>query len=192
LRRFEKTRMTEITTLLKAAGAGDGEAADQVVALLYGDLRRLARSRLRRSGDLTLLDTTSLVHESYLRIQHSGELDFADRQHFLGYAAKVMRSIVIDLVRAAQAERRGGGEALHVTLNTEIGESLARPEDEVLRVHEALDELAQVDARLAQVVEMRYFAGLTEHEIAECLGVTERTVQRDWQKARLFLSLALQ
>jgi RNA polymerase sigma factor (TIGR02999 family) len=182
--------MTEITTLLRAAGAGDLQAADAVVELLYGELHRLARSRLRRSGELTLLDTTSLVHESYLRIQRSGELDFADRNHFLSYAARVMHTIVIDLVRARQAERRGG-LGVQVTLNTEIGESVAREEGEILRVHEALEELAGVDERLAKVVEMRYFGGLTEPEIAACLGVTERTVQRDWQKARLFLSMAL-
>jgi RNA polymerase sigma factor (TIGR02999 family) len=182
--------MTEITTLLRAAGAGDSRAADQVVSLLYDELHRLARSRLRRSGELTLLDTSSLVHESYLRIQGAGELDFADRKHFLAYAAKVMHTIVIDLVRARRADRRGG-DALHVTLSTEVGESVAREEDEILRVHEALEELAGVDERLAKVVEMRYFGGLTEAEIAESLGVTERTVQRDWQKARLFLSMAL-
>ena len=185
--------MTEITTLLRAASAGDSQAADQVVALLYGELHRLARSRMRRSGELTLLDTTALVHESYLRIQQAGGGDFPDRQHFLGYAAKVMRTVVVDLVRARQADRRGG-VALHVTLTTEIGEiaALAAPQDdEILRVHEALDDLASVDERLARVVELRYFGGLTEAEIAACLGLTERTVQRDWHKARMFLSMAL-
>jgi len=182
--------MSEITTLLRAAGAGDSRAADQAVALLYGELHQLAHGRLRQSGELTLLDTTSLVHESYLRIQRSGDLDFADRKHFLAYAAKVMRTVVIDIVRARQAGRRGG-DALHVTLNTEIGDSASRQEDELLRVHEALHELAAAEPRLAQVVEMRYFGGLTDAEIADCLGLTERTVQRDWQKARLFLSMAL-
>jgi RNA polymerase sigma factor (TIGR02999 family) len=182
--------MTEITTLLQAAKSGDDQAAGRVVSLLYAELHRLARSRLRRSGDITLLDTTSLVHESYLRIQQAGKPDFADRKHFLAYAAKAMRTIVIDIARAAQADRRGGG-ALQVTLNTAIGDSLAVEEDEILRVHEALDELAAVDERLGRLVEMRYFGGLTEVEIAECLGVTERTVQRDWQKARMFLSMAL-
>jgi RNA polymerase sigma factor (TIGR02999 family) len=182
--------MAEITTLLRAAGAGDPQAADRVLALLYDDLRRIARSRLRLAGDMTLLDTTSLVHEAYLRFQGAGELDFADRRHFLGYAAKVMRSVIIDAVRTRQADRRGGG-AIHVTLNTAIGDSVATGEDEVLRVHEALAELSSVDERLGSVVEMRYFGGLSESEIAECLGITERTVQRDWQKARLFLADAL-
>lgn len=182
--------MAEITTLLRAAGAGDARAADRVVAMLYDDLHRLASSRLRRSGDMTLLDTTALVHESYLRFQRAGELGFADRRHFLAYAARVMHTVVIDAVRARQADRRGG-QALHVTLNTEVGDALASGEDEVLRVHEALEELMSVDARLGKVVEMRYFGGLSETEIAECLDITERTVQRDWQKARLFLAAAL-
>ncbi len=182
--------MSEITSLLQAASGGDGQAADRVVSMLYGELHRLARSRLRRAGELTLLDTTALVHESYLRIHQAGTPDFANRKHFLAYAAKAMRTIVIDIARARQAERRGG-QALHVTLGTEIGDSVAAQEDEALRVHEALEELADVDERLAKVVEMRYFGGLSEAEIADCLGLTERTVQRDWQKARLFLSMAL-
>jgi RNA polymerase sigma factor (TIGR02999 family) len=93
-------------------------------------------------------------------------------------------------VRARSAERRGGG-ALRVTLNTSVGDSVAHDDDELLRVHEALEDLLQVDPRLGKVVQMRFFAGLSEREIADCLGVTERTVQRDWQKARLFLASAL-
>ena len=182
--------MTEITTLLQAANSGDDQAAGRVIAMLYGELQQLARSRLRRSAEMTLLDTTALVHESYLRIQQAGKPDFADRRHFLAYAAKAMRNIVIDIARARQADRRGGG-AQHVPLDTQIGDSVALEDDEILRVHEALQELAIVDERLGQVVEMRYFGGLSEAEIAECLGVTERTVQRDWQKARLFLSMTL-
>jgi RNA polymerase sigma factor (TIGR02999 family) len=181
--------MPEITHLLRSASAGDRAAADEVVALLYDDLRRLARQRLRQSGDITL-DATSLVHESYLKLQRSAELDFPDRKHFLAYAARVMHSIVIDLVRARQSERRGG-ELQQVTFNTGIAELAPQRDDEILRVHEALEELAAMDERLAQVVEMRYFGGLVEGEIAEALGVTERTVQRDWQKARLFLSMAM-
>ncbi len=178
----------DITQLLRAAGDGDSAAADRVVALLYDELRRLARSRLRRTGELTLLDTTALVHESYLRLRGSG--DFPDRQRFLAYAAKVMHSVVLDLVRARQAERRGG-DLERVTLNTDVIEARAGGEDEILRVHEALEELAAAEPRLAEIVELRYFGGLREAEIAELLGVTERTVQRDWQKARLFLSVAL-
>ena len=182
--------MADITKLLRAAGSGDREAADQVIALLYDDLRRMAHSRLQRSGDLTLLDTTALVHETYLRLPRSGHVEFSDRKHFLAYAAQALRSVVVDLVRARQAERRGGGQE-YLTLNTAIAELTPQGDDAVLRVHEALDELARLEPRLAQVVEMRYFGGLLEQEIAQALGVTERTVQRDWQKARLFLSMSL-
>ncbi len=181
----------EITQLLRAAGQGDTRAADQVVALLYADLRRIAGRRVQQSGELTLLDATALVHESYLKLQRAGGLDFADRKHFLAYAARVMHTIVIDLIRARQAEKRGGAEIEFVTLNTAVAELTPQRDDEVLRVHEALEELATIEPRLAQVVEMRYFAGLTEAEIAEALDITERTVQRDWAKARLFLSLSL-
>jgi len=179
--------MSEITSLLRAAGSGDRQAADRAFALLYADLQRVAHSRLREEGHLTLLDTTALVHESYLRLQGGPAPDFPDRHHFLSYAARVMRSVIVDLVRARKAERRGGG-ALHLTLGTTLAAQLPAADDEVLRVHEALDSLAAMDPRLAQVVEMRYFGGLLEAEIAHALGVTERTVQRDWQKARLLLS----
>lgn len=101
-----------------------------------------------------------------------------------------MRSVVVDLVRARQADRRGGGQQM-LTLDTAVAEHTPQADDDVLKVHEALDELGQAEPRLAQVVEMRYFAGLAERDIAEALGVTERTVQRDWQKARLFLAASL-
>ncbi|RZJ09839.1 MAG: sigma-70 family RNA polymerase sigma factor [Rubrivivax sp.] len=183
-------RVQEITQLLQAARQGNRAAADQVVSHLYADLQRLARRHMRQAGHLTLLDTTALVHEAWLRVAGSPGSDFPDRRHFLAYAAQAMRSVVIDAVRARQAERRGGGLA-HLTLDTAIADQIPHGDDELLRVHEALDELGRLEPRLAQVVEMRYFAGLREQEIAEALGVTERTVQRDWRKARLFLSLSL-
>ena len=182
--------MSDITSLLKAAGAGDRQAADQAFALLYADLQRLAHSRMNRSGNFTMLDTTALVHESWLRFQGAGEAAFADQQHFMGYAARVMHSVVVDFVRARRAQRHGG-DIEHVTLNTAIGDSVARHDDEILRVDEAMQQLGEADKRLHDVVELRYFGGLSEAEIAAILGVTERTVQRDWQKARLFLSSAL-
>jgi len=179
-----------ITLLLKAASQGDAQAGERVLERLYAELRRLARQRLRQAGEPTALNPTALVHESWLRLHQAGELDFADRGRFLAYAAKVMHSIVIDQIRARQAQRRGG-DYQQVTLNTAVAELPAQGEDQVLRVHEALEELAALDERLARVVEMRYFGGLLEAEIAQALGVTERTVQRDWQKARLFLATAL-
>jgi RNA polymerase sigma factor (TIGR02999 family) len=186
--------MTEITTLLQALNSGDSRAADQVVALLYDELRRLARSRLRRAGELTLLDTTALVHESYLRLVHGGELTFADRRAFFGYAAQVMRSVIVDAARARLAERRGGA-APKLTLSTDMAHDLAhdlgRDEAAILAVHEALQALQQADERAAQMVELRYFGGYSDQEIAEVLDVTERTVQRDWNKARLLLRVML-
>ncbi len=182
--------MQDITQLLQAARQGDRSAADAVVAQLYTDLQRLARRHVRQAGHMTLLDTTALVHEAWMRLAGGVGKDFPDRRHFLAYAAPAMRSVVIDLVRARQAERRGGGQQ-HLTLDTLLAEQLPHGDDTLLRVHEALDELAQLEPRLAQVVEMRYFAGLREQEIAEALGVTERAVQRDWQKPRLFLSVSL-
>ena len=182
--------MPQITQLLAQMHAGDARARDALFAAAYGELRRLARSRLRDGGRNTLLDTTALVHESYLRFVSAGELRAEDRRAFFGYASRVMRSVIVDTARERLAERRGGGLA-PLTLSTEIIANIADGEDTILEVHEALDVLAQADARLAQVVEMRYFGGYSEREIAETLGVTERTVHRDWEKARMILSAAL-
>ena len=180
----------ELTDLLRRAQQGDSEAANAVFAATYPELRRLARARLRGGGRHTLLDTTSLVHESYLRFVANKSLRLEDRVHFMRYAGRVMRSVIVDFVREALADRRGGG-AEHVTLNSEIHDGALSNEAEILAVHEALQELAKVDARLVQVVEMRYFAGMTEAEIAVALAVNERTVRRDWQKARVLLADAL-
>ena len=159
-------------------------------AALYKDLRQIAHSRLGRNANFTLLDTTALVHESYLRFLKIDDLSFENRARFLGYAARVMRSIVVDFVRQRQTARRGG-EQIAVTLDSSIAEVMPQSEAEVLGVHGALEELEKAAPRLAQVVEMRYFAGLTEKEIAESIGVTERTVRRDWEKARLLLRASL-
>ena len=139
---------------------------------------------------MTLLDTTSLVHESYLKLVGQESLAVEDRHHFFAYAARVMRSVIVDFARARLAERRGGA-AEHVVLDTELAQKIAAPETDVLQVHEALEVLAQAEPRLAQIVEMRYFGGMTEVEIAEALGLSERTVRRDWEKARLLLMSAL-
>jgi RNA polymerase sigma factor (TIGR02999 family) len=181
----------DITRLLRAAREGDSRASEEVLRAMYDELRRLARSRLHRSGEITLLDATSLVHEFYLRLDQAKDVDFADRRYFLGYAARVMRNIVIDLIRERQAARHGGDHD-HVTLDTAVAAAIGGGEEQVMRIHEALDELAEVDERLVGVVEMRYFAGFSEAEIASALGVTERTVQRDWHKARMLLATLLQ
>jgi RNA polymerase sigma factor (TIGR02999 family) len=179
--------MGEVTSLLQRIQSHDQQAIDELFTLLYDDLRRMARSRLATSGHHTLLDTSSLVHEAYLRLHKHGQLELKDKQHFLAYAATTLRSIVVDFVRRRNAERRGG-DVLHVTLNTEAAQSIGASDDEILNVHEALNALREVDPRLVQVVEMRYYAGLTEVEIGAALGITDRTVRRDWERARLLLA----
>jgi RNA polymerase sigma factor (TIGR02999 family) len=183
--------MTTLTDLIHRAQDGDAAAFREVFDATYEELRVLARQRLARGGRGTLLDTTALVHESFLRFANAGRLAITDRQHFIKYASHVMRSVIVDLVRASRAERRGGNAA-HVTLNTAVGNGVVEGEAEIMRVHEALEELGAADPRMVQVVEMRYFAGMTEPEIAAALGITDRTVRRDWEKARLLLAKALQ
>ena len=183
--------MSELTMLFASARSGDNEALGRIFSSLYPDLKVVARARLRRGARLTMMDTTALVHESFLRFQKLGHIDLADRHHFLAYAARVIRTVIVDIVRAEQSAKRGG-RGLHQTLDTEVAESVSSDQSDVLAVSTALEALEQVDPRLASVVEMRYFAGLTETEIADALGVTERTVRRDWDKARTFLMVALQ
>ncbi len=162
-------------------------AAEEMFATMYKDLRRLARSRLASGGRHTLLDTSALVHESFLRLQHAGQVDLRDREHFLAYAATTMRSVIIDFVRRRSAARRGGS-AEHITLDTHSAGAALATDDEILAVHGALETLGKVDERLARVVEMRYFAGFTDLEIGAALGITDRTVRRDWDRARLLLA----
>jgi RNA polymerase sigma factor (TIGR02999 family) len=173
-----------VTQLLSSANRGDASALEKLVALLYDELRGLARQKLR-GGRATLLDTTALVHECFERMRQAGSLLATDRAQFLAYASRAMRSVVVDHARRRLSQRRGGG-APHVELDDEL-DLVPGQDQEVLRVHEALEELSNHDRRLRQVVEMRYFGGLTEEEIAAALGVTERTVRRDWEKARLLL-----
>lgn len=156
---------------------------------VYRRLRVLARTRLRDGGRNTLLDTTALVHEAYLRM---GGVQAApdDGRRFLAYASRTMRSVIVDAARRRQAQRRGG-DACIVTLTDQIAETVPAAADQIVRVHEALLELEAVDPRLAQMVEMRFFAGLAETEIARALEVSERTVRRDWEKARLLLAQVL-
>ena len=169
---------------------GEDGARDRLFAAAYGELRKLAHARLFHGGRNTYLDTTALVHESYLRFLNGGQLGSNDRRAFLGYASMVMRSVIIDAVRERQAERRGGGLA-HLTLDTQVADQVPAGSAELLQVHEALDALAEAEPRLAKVAEMRYFGGYSEAEIAEALGITDRTVRRDWEKARLLLGAML-
>ena len=176
----------DVTQLLAAAADGSRAALDQVYALLYPELRSLAHKRAKQVGAVAALDTTSLVHESYLRLVQNGRLAVENRKHFLAYAAHVMRSVVIDFVRQSRAQRRGGGQ-VHVTLNSNVIDAVESSDSEIERLNELLDELAKLDQRLVSVVEMRYFAALDTEQIAESLGVSARTVLRDLEKVRLLL-----
>jgi RNA polymerase sigma factor (TIGR02999 family) len=182
--------MGQLTVLLEQIQGGHTEARDALFAAAYADLHRLAQSRLRDGGRSVLLDTTGLVHESYLRFVRVGELRVEDRQAFFGYASQVMRTVIVNSVRDRMAQKRGSN-GLQLTLSTGLMSHVADSEVTVLGVHEALEDLEKADPRLAQVAQMRYFGGYTEKEIADTLGITERTVQRDWEKARLILAAAL-
>jgi RNA polymerase sigma factor (TIGR02999 family) len=182
--------MGDITLLIARAREGDRGALDDLFKALYPDLRRIAHQRLRRGFPDPDLGTTALVHECYLKLHEIQRLDATDRAHFFAYSAAAMRSIIVDIARAKATERRGG-HALHVTLDDELGFGDPAAEDQIVRVHEALEEIGALDERLARLVEMRYFGGMTDPEIAAALDITDRTVRRDWQKARLLLAAAL-
>ena len=180
----------DITGWLEAARGGDRSALDQVLSTLYHELHAMAR-RQRAGQHGRTLDATALVHEAYLKVIGRSSAQFDDRAHFFAYAATAMRSVVVDYARQRMAQKRGGD--LHRV--TDLPEELAggmRVDEEMLGLDTALNRLADVDERLARVVEMRYFAGLSEAEIAAVLNRSERSIRRDWQKARLFLLASLQ
>jgi RNA polymerase sigma factor (TIGR02999 family) len=175
--------------LIHLSRAGDTVASDALFAATYDDFRRLARARLRACRRHTFLDTGSIVHESYLRFAGAGELDLEDRVHFMRWAGRVMRSVTVDMARRRHTGRRAAGVEC-VPLDVEPP-AVTTGADEILRVHEALDWMSLLDPRMTHGVEMRYFGGLTEDEIASALGVTTRTVRRDWEKARSLLGEVL-
>jgi RNA polymerase sigma factor (TIGR02999 family) len=179
----------EITEWLEAARDGDRGALDRVLATLYQELHSMARRQLAGQHGHTL-DATALVHEAYLKLVGRNTARFDDRAHFFAYAASAMRSVVVDYARQRLAQKRGGD--LHrVTDLPEDLEGGLRLDEDTLGLDTALTLLAAVDERLAKVVELRYFAGLSEIEIASLLKRSERSIRRDWQKARLFLLASL-
>ncbi len=179
---------SSVTQVIAGAGADVPKAINRLFDVLYRDLHRVARSRLRLNNQPVDLSATMLLHETYERLVKLDELKVTDRQQFFTYAAAVMRSVIVDMARARLTARRGSG-AFELPIDTTMESSLASPLDEtVVQIHEALDQLEAVEPRLARVVEMRYFAGLSLDEIAETLGVTQRTVSRDWIKARALLA----
>lgn len=177
-----------VTELLEAHRLGNDDALDQAFAIVYEELRRLARYQLRGRHGHTL-DTTALVHELYLKLAGADQPALENRAHLLSLACRAMRQIIVDYARARSADKRGGG-ALKITLDN----NQVRIEDQaewILAVDQALEQIRAVDERLEQVFNCRYFAGLSEEEAATALGVSVSTIQRDWRRAKAWLQEAL-
>jgi RNA polymerase sigma factor (TIGR02999 family) len=177
--------MAEITELLVAYAEGDRGAFDQLVPMVYDELRRIARRHLRRNERGQTLDTTGLVHEAYLKLAGQKGLRLEDRGHFLAVAACAMRQVIISRARARMADKRGGGIAPVTLDEQQIG---TRDQAEyLLDLDRVLERLRERDERLARTVECRFFAGLSEEETAQALGVSVRTAQRNWMRARAWI-----
>jgi RNA polymerase sigma factor (TIGR02999 family) len=174
-----------LAALIEAAEKGDGSATEALFTALYSELHRLARQQLARSGAGLTLGVTTLLHEAYVDMAGRGGTKFADRARFMGYAARVMRTLIIDHARNRQAQKRGGHFEI-TSLKDEILEDLA-DERELTQISEALDKLAKLEPSLAEVVDMKFFCGFSFAEIAAMRNLSERTVQRQWQKARIYL-----
>ncbi len=175
----------EVTRLLGELRAGKQDAEPQLLALLYDDLRRLAASYLRRERPDHTLQPTALVHEAYLRLVDQPEQNWQNRAHFLGISAHIMRQILVDHARKRYAAKRGGREQ-PLTLDESVLPGTQRPE-ELIALNEALVRLEAFDKRQSQVVELRFFGGMTEEEISHVLGISVRTIKRDWNVARAWL-----
>jgi len=178
-----EAQQAPVTQLLARARSGDAGALDAAFAAVYDELKRAARQQLRRNRDA--LDTTVLVHEAYLKLAGSEALAPNDRNHLLALSARAMRQVLVDQARSAHAQKRGAGQEA-LTLTARLG-SQERAVLEVLQLDELLGALHRADPRAAQIVELRYFGGYEEAEIAEMLEISYRTVRRDWRKARAFL-----
>ena len=178
----------QVTDLLLQMRDGDTSAMDRLFPLVYEELRRMAHAQLRRERPGHTLGTTGLVHETYVRLVDQTRVEWRDRGHFLVVAAWAMRRILVDYARRNRTARRGGGSVRFTLDNDAPAEERG---EMLLALDEALERLAALDRRLSQVVEYRYFGGLTEQETADMLGVTRRTVQRDWAKARGWLYLEM-
>jgi RNA polymerase sigma factor (TIGR02999 family) len=181
---------TDTLTLLRARRSGDDTVVNALFARMYGELRDIAHRRLRafRPGDT--LNTTALVHEAYVKLIDQGRAQPQDRAHFLALASRAMRFVLVDYARSRSAAKRGGGVA-PVSFDDAPVAAVERA-DELLRLDAALDVLARADARLAEVVELRFFGGLSHEEVAETTGRSVPTVKRDWTRARAWLLRAMQ
>ena len=173
-----------ISSLMEAAERGDSLAVDALFSTLYRELRRLAKQELGRVGAPVTVGATSLLHRAYIEIAARDGASFPDRARFMGYAARVMRGLIIDYARSRGAQKRGG--QFEIT-SVETGEKNAVDYHELTQISEALDALAQSEASLAEIVDLKFFCGFTLGEIAAMKGVSERTAQREWEKARIYL-----
>jgi RNA polymerase sigma factor (TIGR02999 family) len=180
----------DIAALVTRADEGDSEAKGALFSALYDDLHRLAQAHVRRSAGSLTLGATTLLHEAYLDISKRGETAFPDRNRFLGYASRAMRGLVINYVRDRAVQKRGG-DLTFVALDEERDAGAARA-DELEALGAALDELATMQPDLAELVDLKFFCGFSFVEIAAMRGVSDRTIQRDWAKARLLLHRALE
>jgi RNA polymerase sigma factor (TIGR02999 family) len=180
---------SQISPLIASAERGDRSAADALFAALYSELHRLAKAQLARNGWGVTLGATTLLHEAYLAVFDREGAVFPDRGRFMAYACKVMRGIIIDYARSRRAQKRGGGFEL-TSLDDNMSDGLV-DDKELSRISSAIDELAEIDASLAEVVDLKFFCGFSLVEIAAMRGVSERTVQRHWEKARLYLHRAI-
>jgi RNA polymerase sigma factor (TIGR02999 family) len=178
-----------LSALIDAAQQGDNQAAKTLFGALYSELHGLARRQLARHGGPMDISATTLLHQAYIDIAERNSPFFPDRPRFLGYAARVMRGLIIDHARNRRAQKRGGGFEITV-LPTDAGEN-AVDVRELISIGDALDELAKADPCLAELVDLKFFCGLSFAEIAAMRNVSERTVQRDWQKARLYLHCSI-
>ena len=179
----------DITELLVAHGQGRQGALDELVPLVYADLRRMARAQARRQAPGASLDTVALVHEAYLRLVDERRAGWEDRRHFYAVASMAMRQILIDHARRRARAKRGGGQ--HQTGIDDVADAVTADAEQLLDLDRALARLEQADPRQVRLVECRYFGGLTEQETADALGLSLRTVQREWLKARAWLREAL-
>jgi RNA polymerase sigma factor (TIGR02999 family) len=180
---------TTISSLIEAAERGDASAADALFSALYAELHRIAKLELARGGGGVSLGVTTLLHEAYLDIASRSRHSFPDRARFMGYAARVMRGLIIDHVRSRLAQKRGGQFEI-TAAPTDVVENVADAR-ELAAISDALDELAKSEAALAEIVDLKFFCGFSFAEIAEMRGVSERTIQRNWEKGRLYLHHAI-
>ena len=181
---------SDLSTLIASADQGDRVAADKLFAALYDELHRMARRELAKRGAGVTLGATTLLHEAYLDISDRERAAFPDRNRFMAYACRVMRGLIVDYARRRQALKRGG-EFEFTAIGTDVVENTPDATD-VIRVSDALGELEAMDARLARVVDLKFFCGFSFPEIASIMGVSERTAQRDWEKARTYLHRVVQ